>query len=87
MNNTAKKLKASGHHLKPVVIIGAQGLSKNVNNEIDAALEAHELIKIRINAPDDETRQDMINTILETHDATLVNQLGHVAVVYRKREE
>ena len=86
MDNKIKKLKSASHQLKPVVIIGAQGLSEGVQKEINLALDAHELIKVRINAQDGAARQEMIDTILEKQHATLVNQIGHVAVIYRQND-
>ena len=85
METNKKELKANSHKLKPVVIIGSQGLTDNVQKEIATALESHELIKIRINARDDEARQAMTQAILDEHDATLVNQSGHIAVIYRSK--
>ena len=43
-----QQLKANAHHLQPVVTIGAKGLTDNVILEIDGALTAHELIKVKI---------------------------------------
>tara|TARA_B100002051_G_C16429594_1_gene483550 strand:+ start:267 stop:533 length:267 start_codon:yes stop_codon:yes gene_type:complete len=87
MESNTKKLKSASHQLKPVVIIGSQGLSESVQSEIDQALQAHELIKVRVNASTNEARQDMIENILDKQDATLVNQIGHIAVIYRKNED
>lgn len=78
------QLKRQVHKLKPVVIIGAQGLSTAVHNEIDTALEAHELIKIRINAEDREQRQQIIKTICEHHGAQLIHKIGHIIAIYRE---
>ncbi len=82
-----KQLKAASNQLKPVVMIGAQGLTESVHKEIDTCLNAHELIKIRINTDDKESRSDMINTILKQHDTALVNRIGHIAVFYRQNKE
>ncbi len=43
-----RQLKKLAHHLKPVVLLGQQGLSDNVINEIDLSLDAHELIKVKL---------------------------------------
>ena len=80
---TLKKLKADAHALKPVVIVGAKELSDTVHQEIDLALDAHELIKIRINANDNEHRQQMINNICQQHQATFIQKIGHVITIYR----
>ena len=49
-------LRGLAHSLKPVVMIGASGLTENVIAEIDASIEHHELIKVRVNATDREER-------------------------------
>ena len=86
MQLTTKQLKflrARAHKLKPVVIVGNAGLTDGVHNEIEARIEHHELIKIRINASDREERQSMIDKICETAHASLVASIGHIAIIYR----
>lgn len=86
MNNEQKNLlKARAHVLKPVVITGQHGISPAVLNEIDLALEHHELIKIRVNAADREDRKAMTESILAASRAELVQSIGHIVTVYRKR--
>ena len=82
-----KSLKARAHHLKPVVMIGAAGLTKAVLREIDTALTAHELIKVRAAAEDREQRRGMADTIAGSLEARFVQSIGHVLVFYRKRPE
>lgn len=81
------ELKAASHNLKPVVIIGAQGVTQAVQDEIDTALTAHELIKIKLNANSGEERKQALNEITSQQKATLINQIGHVAVLYRKQKK
>lgn len=78
-----KHLKAMSHKLKPVVIVGNAGITEAVLNEIDSSIEHHELIKVRLNAADRQQRQTMMDTISKTIHATLINQIGHIAVFYR----
>jgi RNA-binding protein len=78
-----QQLKARAHKLKPVVIIGNNGLTETVNMEIDRALTDHELIKMRINAEDREIRRALYAEIVELHHAELVQQVGKIAVLYR----
>ncbi len=78
-----KFLRAKAHSLKPVVITGQAGISDAVLNEIDLALNHHELIKVRVNAEDREMRQTMIQRICETLGAELVQSIGHIATLYR----
>lgn len=76
-------LKTLAHHLTPVVIVGQHGLSEGVLNEVDLSLEAHELIKVRLNAGDREERDAMIAKLIESASAELIQSIGHVAVFYR----
>ena len=87
MNKDIKLLKAKSHALKPVVIIGSNGLTESVHQEIDCALNAHELIKIKINAQDKSERQRIVGQISQTNGALCVNQIGHVAAFYRENTE
>ena len=85
MNNDLKKLlKSRAHALKPVVITGQQGVTPAVLNEIDLALEHHELIKVRVNAADRENRQAMIQDILAASSAELIQSIGHIIAIYRR---
>lgn len=87
MNKTTRRqLKQQAHKLKPVVILGSQGLTESVQNEINVALEAHELIKIRINAASKEERQAIISSICNSQKAELVNLIGHIATVFRQNQ-
>ncbi len=82
-----RQLRRLGHKLKPVVIIGANGLTPAVNDEVAIALERHELIKVRVNAADRESRDTMITTLCADNDAELVQRIGHVALIFRRNKE
>ena len=82
-----RKLRGFAHALKVIVIIGSNGLTENVETEIDNALEQHELLKIRVNASDRDERDAMIQTICEKLGAELIQRIGHVAVLYRHNPE
>jgi len=86
-NLTAKQrkfLRAKAHELKPVVIIGAAGLTENIHNEIDIALEHHELIKVRINSANKESREKLVTSICSKSDGIAVQTIGHILVLFRK---
>jgi RNA-binding protein len=82
--NQKRQLKSLAHHLKPVVMVGQHGLTENVLNEVEIALDAHELIKVRISGGEREERLEIINTIVEKSVAELVQSIGHVAVFFRR---
>lgn len=85
MMNTAKRqaLKAQAHHLKPVVLLGAKGLTPAVVEETNIALTAHELIKVKINGAEKEDRILMANDLCEQLKAHLVQLIGNTAIIYR----
>lgn len=79
-----KFMRAKAHSLKPVVITGQNGITHSVLNEIDLALEHHELIKVRVNASDREDRKAMTAQICADSSAELIQAIGHVITLYRK---
>ncbi|CDZ75947.1 RNA-binding protein [Legionella massiliensis] len=80
-------LKARAHHLKPVVLLGAKGLTPAVIEETKVALIAHELIKIKINGAEKEDRRLIAAELCQQLEAELVQLIGNTAIVYRKNEE
>jgi RNA-binding protein len=79
-----QRLRGLAHHLEPVVQIGKEGLTPGVLAQIDEALRAHELIKVRIlsEAPVD---RDGIEQIGVATRAEPVQSIGHVLVLFRRR--
>ena len=82
-----KLLKARAHRLDPVVLIGAKGLTDEVVKEVDAALKAHELIKVRAAALEREQRDEALKALCERTGAESVQAIGKIFVIYRRRDE
>ncbi|BBA33630.1 uncharacterized protein sS8_1673 [Methylocaldum marinum] len=82
-----KFLRTKAHSLKPVVITGQAGITPALLNEIGLALDHHELIKVRVNAPDREERREMTAQICGELGAELIQSIGHVITLYRKNPE
>jgi RNA-binding protein len=82
-----KSLKARAHPLDPVVTIGGKGLTDEVLAEIDRALQAHELIKIRAAALERDEREHALTAICEKTGAQAVQHIGKVLVLFRKNDE
>ena len=84
-----KRLRAEGHRLKlkPVVMVGQKGLSENLHQEIETALDHHELIKLRIPALDKPGKRELSQSICLQHKAQLVESIGSVIVIYRCNKE
>lgn len=85
---TAQKryLRGLAHHLKPVVMVADKGLTENVMTEINAALDRHELIKIKLRT-DRDTRKSHIEAIGKDCKAELVNSIGQVACFFRRNQK
>jgi RNA-binding protein len=79
-------LKARAHRLEPSVLVGHGGLTDGVATEIDRALKARELIKVKILADRDE-RDEIAEAISARTDAAVVQQVGKVVVLWRPKED
>jgi putative YhbY family RNA-binding protein len=79
--------RSEAHALNPVVIIGEAGLTSSVLKEIDASLNAHGLIKIRVFGDDRDARITMYDTICEKLDAAPIQHIGKLLVIYRPKKE
>jgi RNA-binding protein len=82
-----KALKARAHKLEPVVRIGSKGVTEEVIAEIERALQAHELIKVRAGALDRDQRDAALVSICERTKAQRVQQVGKVFVLFRKNND
>ena len=82
-----RTLKALAHKLEPVVIIGAKGLTDEVVAEIDRALKAHELIKVRAAALERDERGALVDEICGRTGAEQVQNVGKIFVLFRKNDE
>ncbi len=89
--NLSKKqiqhLKGLAHPIKPVVLMGSNGLTEAVIAEIDFALNHHELIKVKIATDDREVRALIIEAITRETNSIKVQAIGKTLAIYRQSEE
>ncbi len=78
-----KEHRAGAHHLDPVVLIGGEGLTPAVVQEIDRALTAHGLIKVRVFSDDRPTREAMLASLADQLSAAPVQHIGKLLVLWR----
>ena len=76
-------LKARAHGLKPVVLLGSAGLTPAVVKEIDRALLAHELIKVKVPGDDRAEREQMFAELADGLSAARVQAIGKLLVLFR----
>jgi RNA-binding protein len=81
------RLKARAHPLEPVVHVGNAGLTDKVAAELDRALTAHELIKVRVAAADRHAREALCDAICARADAADVQRVGKVLVLWRPKPD
>ena len=78
-----KEKRAEAHHLDPVVMIGGDGLTPAVQKEVDAALNAHGLIKVRVFSDERASRETMFKTLSEELSAAPIQHIGKLLVLWR----
>lgn len=87
LTSTERKwLRGLAHPLEPVVRLGKRGLSEPVLREIDAALDAHELIKVQAPGAKEEKRE-IARHIEESLGAELVGAIGHILILFRRNPD
>lgn len=80
-----KEHRSLAHHLDPVVMIGADGLTPAVQREADAALNAHGLIKLRVMSDDREAREAILATLADGLNAAPIQHIGKLLVLWRPK--
>ena len=75
--------RANAHHLDPVVMIGGDGLTPAVQKEVDAALNAHGLIKVRVFGDDRAAREQVYLQLCDELNAAPIQHIGKLLVLWR----
>lgn len=82
-----KHLRGLAHGRDPIVLIGQSGLSAGVIRELDTALSAHELVKVRARVGDRQERDGILDQLAAKTGSALVQRIGNVGVFYRPHPE
>jgi putative YhbY family RNA-binding protein len=80
-----KQLRADAHHLNPVVMIGNDGLTDAVKREVNNALNAHGLIKVRVQSDDRHSREAMLVELSEEFNAAPIQHIGKLLILWREK--
>jgi RNA-binding protein len=80
-------LRGRGHHLQPVVMVGREGLSGRLLASVEEALEAHELIKVKVQEGCLLDRHTVAGDLARATGAALVQVLGKTILLYRPGRE
>ena len=87
---TAKQrqyLRGLAHALEPVVRVGKGRLTPAIVAETQRSIEAHELIKVRIESDDPAERREIAARLAAESGAELAGTIGKLAILYRPRDE
>lgn len=79
-----KQKRAEAHHLDPVVSIGGDGATAAVRRELDAALAAHGLVKVRVFSDDRGAREALLAELSAALGAAPVQHIGKLLVLWRQ---
>lgn len=80
-----RKLRALGHHLEVVVLVGQQGVTPGVLAAVEQALFDHELIKVKV--PEGAGRHELAEQLARETGAEVAQVLGRTALLFKKRDE
>jgi RNA-binding protein len=86
-NRQRTHLRQLGHHIDPIVQVGKDGVTEGLCAALEEALDRHELVKIRLseNVPGD--RHELGETLAEKCSAALVQTIGRIVLLYRRRPD
>ena len=82
-----KEKRGDAHHLDPVVMIGADGLTPAVLKEAEVAIRSHGLIKVRVLSDDRAAREAMLTEMADKLNAAPIQHIGKLLVLWRPMEE
>ena len=82
-----KEKRGDAHHLDPVVMIGADGLTPAVLKEAEVAIRSHGLIKVRVFSDDRDAREAMLTEMADKLNAAPIQHIGKLLVLWRPMEE
>ena len=82
-----KEHRSQAHHLDPVVMIGSDGLTSAVRKEVESALDAHGLIKVRVFSDDRLAREALFQTLANEVNAAPIQHIGKLLVLWRPKPE
>ena len=78
-------LRGLAHELKPVVIVGASGVTPELLKATEVALYDHELIKVRLQRPTD--KNGFAEALATGTDSVLCGMVGHTVILYRRNPD
>ena len=82
-----RALRALAHHLDPVVQVGVGGVTPALVAKVEAELENHELIKVKVSKDSPVGTEAAAAIVIDGTNARLAQIIGRTLVLYRARKE
>ena len=82
-----KQFRTIGHRLNPIVTVAGNGLSESVVQELNRALDDHELIKVKLAIADREERKEMVAHLQTLPHVELIQEIGKIVLLYRANKK
>lgn len=82
-----KQFRTIGHRLNPIVTVAGNGLSEGVVQELNRALDDHELIKVKLAIADREERKEMVTQLQTLPHVELIQEIGKIVLLYRANKK
>lgn len=79
----ASRLRAMGQTLGTSLVVGKAGLSAELAGHLDALLNSHELVKVRLGEGGPADRKEVVSRLEEATGSTCVGIVGRTALLYR----
>lgn len=86
-NAKKNELKAAAHELEPVVQIGLKGVTAALIKQVNSALDAHELIKVKLGRNLPEDAPPPADALAIATRSEVIQEIGKVIVLFRENEE
>ncbi len=80
-------LKSLANKIEPIVHIGKGGITQNILNQISEALEARELVKVKLLDTSMLNAKDTANEVCNALNAEYVQSIGNRFVIYKASEK
>lgn len=82
------ELRAKANPLEPIFQIGKEGISENLIAQLDDALDARELLKVRIHLETAPMKpREFAAELSEALGAEIIQVIGGIIVIYRKADK
>ena len=86
-NKQIATLKGLANRLKPIVMIGKDGISDNLFSSFDDAFNTHELVKAKVLKSCDASLNELIIEICSNCHCEHVQTIGKVLIFYKRAKE